>query len=65
MSLFYFQYVSSLTTIILVCLTASHGMPSVNSARQNGKQNRNFVQFGNMIISATGNPFGYNGYGCW
>lgn len=30
-----------------------------------GTYNRNVLQFGSLIMGAMGNPFGYNGYGCW
>ncbi|CAF1286916.1 unnamed protein product [Adineta ricciae] len=28
-------------------------------------QNRNFVEFGTLILDTIGNPLAYNGYGCW
>jgi hypothetical protein len=46
-------------------LTMSHGASLTAVQSNRTSQNRNFLQFGYLIWRAAGNPFDYNGYGCW
>jgi CHASE3 domain sensor protein len=56
-----------LARFVIGCLflTLIHGasLTAVHSNRTG--QNRNVLQFGYLIWGAAGNPFDYNGYGCW